>query len=417
MYLNKLKAAPVILVAAILFTACGLNNSPQSPSATPAPSQTQAVVAQSPVATVSDTAAPQPTPTQTAIPPTATQSSSATATLAPSATTVPTQTPQPQPAIWVRNPNDKMLLKIDPATNSILAKAAIEGGITVLVTAGNAVWAANQTTLYKLSSNDGQIIAKTALTYPAVALAAGQDAVWVGLMVLPKNLTPGVEFSPSGKIARINPDSAQITGTIDLNCSPKAIALGSSSVWVTSGCFNLSAVNQIDPKTLQRVPISNDPNTPADPAKLPASIGGSLTMSTDAAWMVSTDAATVYRIDPSNHKITGQSDVLKNYDATPAGMAFGNGQVWLALTDGKILGLDPVSLDLLTLLDLKKQLTGVDFAFSQGAVWVNDTANATLTRIDPSSKQVVATISTGSAYTTPTPLPPQAAAPVCSITS
>lgn len=413
MYPNKFMIALFSMIVVVSLAACGLNGSPQSARATPVPSQTQAVIAQPTSTTAaSDTATPlpQPTDTQTAVP------STATATLAPSATTAPTQTPQPQPSVWVRNPNDKVLLKIDPATNSILAKAAIEGGITVLEATGNAIWAANKTTLYKLSPNDGQIIAKTTLTYPAVALAAGQDAIWVGMMVLPKDLTPGVEFSPSGKIARVNPDTAQITGTVDLSCSPKTVALGSSSVWVASGCFNLSVVNQIDPKTLQRTPISNDPNTPLDPTKLPASIGGNLAMSSAAAWMVSTDAATVYRIDPSNHKITQQSDLLKNYTATPVSMAVGNGQVWLALTDGKILGLDPASLSLLTMLDLKKQLTGVDFAFSQGAVWVNDTSNAVLTRIDPASKQVVASFSTGSAYATPTPLPPQAEAPSCSIT-
>jgi hypothetical protein len=262
---------------------------------------------------------------------------------------------------------------------------------------------------------DGQVLAKTALPYPPTAMAASPSAVWVGMMVASSGAKPGVDFAASGKIASINPDSLQITDSVAISCTPKTIALNDTTVWVASGCFNLSVVDSIDQKTLNHTTISNDPNKPADPALLPASIGGLLTLSADGAWMVSTDAATVYRIDPATQKITQQSDVLKNYTTTPVGITFAEGQVWLVLTDGKVLGLDPTALSVLTQLDLGKPISSVDFAFSQGALWINDPTNATLTRIDPAAKQIAASLSTGNPYTTPTPAPTRAAA-ACSIT-
>ncbi len=412
MSLNKPKLTFLSILLVISLAACGVTGTPQATNASPVPPQTPALIRQTSTDAPNNTATPVPADTSTAAPPTATAPQAATAT-APS---VPTQTAQPQPPVWVRNPNDKTLVKIDPATNTIQTKVTVEGGITVLQTTRTAIWAANRTTLYKLSPDDGQVVAKAELPYPAVTLAVGQSTIWVGMMVVPSNLQPGIDFSPSGKIAGINPDTLQIANTVDTRCSPKAIALNSTTVWVASGCFNLSVVDEIDQKTLKRTSISNDPNKPNDPALLPASVGGTLTMTTDAAWMVSADASTVYRIDPASHKITQQSDVLKNYNATPVGIVSAEGQVWLALTDGKVLGLDPAALSVLTQLDLGKQLSSVDFAFSQGAVWVNDPTNAVLTRIDPAGKKIVVSLSTGNSYATPTPMPTEAAAAACSIT-
>jgi hypothetical protein len=149
---------------------------------------------------------------------------------------------------------------------------------------------------------------------------------------------------------------------------------------------------------------------------LPAAIGGNLVISNDVAWMISAGTNTLDKIDLASHKITQQGAALSKYSGTPLAMAIGESQVWIVLSDGKVLGLDPASLRQTTLLDLKNSASTVDFAYSQGAVWVNDPKNAILTRIDLASMLINASISTGSSYAGPPPVPTAATAPACSIT-
>ena len=395
MPVNKPKLLLLLLLVMSL-TACGLGKPPatQAPGATAERTLAPVVVPATP--TASPTATPPPA-TLTPLPATPTSPP------VPSPTGTFTLTPVPQPPVWVRNPTDQTLVKVDPATDIIQARVPLEGGVSILAATSTALWAANDTTLYKLSPEDGTVIAKTALSHPPVTIAVGTSAVWLGLMVLPKNLRPGTEYSPSGQVARIDPDSLAISNTVDLDCAPKSIGYANASVWVTSGCFDQSAVDEIDPKTLAVTALTNPPGQPANPDRWPAGTGGILVASPTAVWMVSTDGSTVSRVDPASHKILQQSDVLGPYNTVPVGMAYAAGQVWLALPDGKILGLDPSTLALITSLDLQRLLPTVDFAASPGALWVNDPTHAILTRIDPAAKAVTGSLSTGSPSPTPTP--------------
>lgn len=247
------------------------------------------------------------------------------------------------------------------------------------------------------------------------ALAYGAGALWVA------NLDDRA-------VTRIDPETRTVVRTIPLSASPDAIAVGDGAVWVANG--RLGVLYLIDPafntvsasrtlaerainyvgagvdfgggdvwavfadSTLARV----DPKTLAAVTAKVAAVGPvSLVFAFGSVWVSTSDSSRgVQRFSPEAFR-QGAFDELAG-GRTPNGLVAGAGSIWVANTeDDSVTRIDPGLGGFNASLPIEVGDGPTAVAFGAGAVWVANTAAGTVSRIDPETNEVSATIDIGNA--------------------
>jgi streptogramin lyase len=106
-----------------------------------------------------------------------------------------------------------------------------------------------------------------------------------------------------------------------------------------------------------------------------------------AVWVLSSEGGTLHRLDPGADRL---ADV-----GIDGALAFdvGEGGVWIAFGDGVVGRLDPATNRLAFSHHVSDHASAI--AVAPGAVWVADDFDGTLSRLDPGTGEVVATVPTG----------------------
>jgi virginiamycin B lyase len=231
--------------------------------------------------------------------------------------------------------------------------------------------------------------------------AAGDGAAWVSL--------------PDSVIARIDPATNSVTGTIQVGPQPDGIAVSPGAVWVVNR--GDPSVSRIDPATNQVVAtIRIGPRDACCSEHIALTVGGGAVWGTvpklgavvridpvtnrvtarirlraqsgqpcgfavadrRAVWLAGDHCASVItRINPRTNKPTGR--VLEA--ASPIGLALGFGSLWVADLDAKAIE----RVDLHTARVVARLRVGglpIRLAVGFGSVWVRDDAGRVL-RIKP----------------------------------
>jgi streptogramin lyase len=187
--------------------------------------------------------------------------------------------------VWVTQPENGQVLRIDPVSNEIVAEVPLEG-------------------------------------FPqGIAVAFG--SVWVAAADPPEGANGGV--------SRIDPRSNEVVRTILVPNLPEFLATGNGMVWATS---NNGTVAEIDPRTNQFVSAIRI----TDGGRTTIAVGG------DTVWaseIVETgESAPVTAVNPENGQVEGP--VLEDV-GSPLGMAFGAGALWITnYDDGTVTRFEPV---------------------------------------------------------------------------
>lgn len=172
---------------------------------------------------------------------------------------------------------------------------------------------------------------------------------------------------------------ASLSGTarslppIVVRSRPRSLAVGSDGVWVAQSTDG--SVWLIDPK-LER------------PVGEPVPVGGkpfSLALAEDVIWVTREDG-TLVSIDRKTRKLRPGAIV---YGAESGEVAIGAGSVWVNnyadQYTGMISRINPCSGDV-THIEVGERANTVKFAY--GAVWVSDSVEQALHRVDPATEQV-----------------------------
>ena len=260
-------------------------------------------------------------------------------------------------ALWVPNVGDGTLMRVDPATNRVVATIDLGANHAQVV-----------------EGQDLYILMPSA----PVAVAASDTAIWV---------TRNASRSPTERtrdVLRIDPATNAIVATTPLEASPDMLALSEGAVWVISREAGL--VLRVDTATNQVVA------TIAVDQPLSVSVGDG------AVWVVSgpTPAVTplrvVTRIDPATNSV---ADTFSFQDEL-LWVAWGDGALWAALPRAnEVQRIDPATHAVTARIAVSSPGA---IAVDGGAVWVKSgtgSALTTLTRIDAATNTVVATYSTG----------------------
>ncbi len=190
----------------------------------------------------------------------------------------PAQIAADSSGVWVVSLTDgpALLIRIDPATNSVALRRPLSAGPGGLTVGGGSVWIATGDLLRSVRP-DG-----SSETFPGQAadyLAYGQGSVWE---------------ARSGEVARFDPTTGRVEALISVP-SAVGIAYADGSVWVLTDTGSLSDTLYIpDPK----------------------------------------DPSTVLRIDPTMNAVVSERVAV---GAKPAWIAAGDGAAWVATFDDYLL--------------------------------------------------------------------------------
>ncbi len=258
---------------------------------------------------------------------------------------------------------------IDPATDRMVADVPVGSRPAALSFGDGAVWVAN------LDDNSvSRIDPRTREVVRTIATAqqpAGIAAGAGGVWVA----------SPNGSMQLIDPTfnvvSTLATGSrgyltaVDL---PSPAVAGANAVWVV----NKTSLSRYDPQTHH---IEATIGVGLSPAGLAIGDG--------AVWVADSAQDTVTRVDPVTNTST----------TTPVGhgasaIAAGGDGIWVADTsDDAVVRIDPQTNAVTDTIPVGHQPTGI--ALGGGSLWVANSGSGTVSRIDPTSRKVIDTIIVG----------------------
>jgi DNA-binding beta-propeller fold protein YncE len=233
-------------------------------------------------------------------------------------------------AVWVTvndfnagEPETHSLLRIDPATNEIVASIQLTSAGHVAV-GDSAVWtidyAEGGNVLVRIDPNGNRVVATVPLGRWAFDVAADESGVWV---------TRDID-SRSGEVIRLDPATNEIVAQIPVEGRIRDVVVGEGGVWVVDSTSTLRqepSLIHIDPQTNQVVA------TIPGLANLDVATGGGLVWV--QGWLSSIDPSVgtgaddqllALRIDPveNAHAIVGDPIPLERFHP----FAFWEGGVW-----------------------------------------------------------------------------------------
>jgi YVTN family beta-propeller protein len=195
-------------------------------------------------------------------------------------------------------------------------------------------------------------------------ITAGAGAVWVA-------------NSGAGTVSRIDPHTHAVSQTIPVGNGPSAVAVGLGAVWVVNTLDGtLSWISPVTNQVVKTVPAGNSPS--------------GVCVAAGAVWVASTYDRSIVRFDP----VSGRTTTIQ-LDDQPTQLACGGGWVWAASqSSGMVTQLSAAGRGaVVRRIAVGRNPSGV--AWGQGALWVANTDDGTLSRIDGRSGVPTALVALG----------------------
>ena len=265
---------------------------------------------------------------------------------------------------------------IDPHTNRVVEQAAVGARPAGIAFGSGSLWVANLDD-HNVSRVDPTTL-QTVRAIPVRGSPTGIATSPAGVWVVESDTTPTASLKSSVFVDRIDPEFDTPSGRVRIGnvipSGPGVVAAQGKSVWVAPSTGLLTRLNA----ATEKVAYQRDPN--ASPAGIAIGEG--------AVWLTDTEADNVVRVDP-----TGLLTPIA-VGSGPTGIAVGAGGVWVVDSlDDAVVRIDPASRSVTARLPVGPSPSGV--AFGAGSVWVANSGDGTVTRINPNTDRVQATIQVG----------------------
>jgi YVTN family beta-propeller protein len=193
---------------------------------------------------------------------------------------------------------------------------------------------------------------------------------------LPIHRTVWVADHQADRVARIDAATGTVVAEIRVGARPMSIAVEETAVWV--GNEGDGTISRIDPATNQVVAV------------IPIGQMGSqrLAAGEGYVWAAATLDKVVAVIDPALNQVI---DTIPVED--PWNVAVGGGAIWVTAGVRTVVRINPETL--LAAPAVIVQIYPVEIAAGFEAMWVANSNHMTISRFDPETRQVTATLSTG----------------------
>lgn len=194
--------------------------------------------------------------------------------------------------------------------------------------------------------------------------------VALGAFLATRDSAGGLAGVPPNYVGMIDPKTNEIVAAIPVGIRPGPIAAGAGALWV--GNTSDRNLTKIDPRKRSVVgTFSLDGRTPTG-----------LAVGAGAVWVAHGRRGELSRVEPQFGEVTRTIALAARAHGAPTGsVAVGGGFVWAAFGDSTLARIQPQTVRL-----SGSTLTGASPAavvVSSGAVWVANSAAATVQRFDP----------------------------------
>jgi YVTN family beta-propeller protein len=254
-------------------------------------------------------------------------------------------------SVWVANRDDDTLLRIDPRSRKVVRRIGLAVEPREVAVAAQSVWVASSAgdAVLRVDPAINEVVGRVRLGQGrepccVLDLVTGGGALWV---------------SHRGRLTRV--DLATHTVETRRESGVKSIAYGHGALWVVLTFTD--GIERIDPDTnsvLDSISRERVGQTDFGGAAIAAGAG--------AVWSATYPTKTLWKLDPATGHFTGRVRL----GHPPAGVAFGEGAVWVVGSDGTLLRVDPKSETVVRAIPLGVYAAqaSAPLAVGQGAVWV-----------------------------------------------
>lgn len=269
------------------------------------------------------------------------------------------------------------LAAIDIRSDRVTEVVPVGARPSGVVFASGSLWVANldDQTISRVDPTTLRTLQTITVRGPPTGIAASSRGPWVVESPPNHGASPGTS---SVFVGRVDPQFNLLGNRVRIGnvvpSGPGAIVAQGNSVWVAPSTGLLTRINANTEKVAQQF----DPN--ASPAGIAVGEG--------AVWISDTNADDVVRVDP-----TGFLKPIPVGNG-PTGVAAGAGGVWIADSlDDAVVRIDPGTGSVVARIPVGRSPGAV--SVGAGSVWVANGSDGTVTRIDPNTDKPVATIAVG----------------------
>jgi YVTN family beta-propeller protein len=262
---------------------------------------------------------------------------------------------------------------IDVRSGRVVASAPVGVRPGPIAFGARSLWVANldDQSISRVDPTTLRTLVNIPLPTPPMGLAASAGGVWV--------VEPNTDPSRSSlSVSRIDPEFDAVAKTVQIGNvvpdAPGAVAAQSNSTWVAPSNGLLTRLDAITGRPEQHF----DPN--ASPSGVAVGEG--------AVWLTDREADNVIRVDR-----TGLVTLIP-VGSGPTAIAAGDGGVWVIdPPDEELKRIDPDTDSVTATIPVGRSPAGV--AVGAGSVWVANSGDGTVTRIDSRSNRVISTTVVG----------------------
>jgi YVTN family beta-propeller protein len=262
-----------------------------------------------------------------------------------------------QDAVWVANAAQGTVSRIDPATNTVTRTIQVGRNPIRLAAGFGSIWVANQTeqTLSRIDARTAQLLA----TIPTPALAPKQLAVGAG----------SVWALASYSLLRIDPATNKATLVdADWELVDGGLTVAGGWVWLSGRAYpGVQPIVRVNPAT----------NRKAD--TVPTDADGALAAGGGSIWQASSVTQSIHRLDPRSGRTLAEIPL----GVVPKHLTAGDGSLWVGSDSGRVTRIDMATNTVTGTFQVGGRAPAVTMGL--GSVWIVDTAQAALLRVQPTA--------------------------------
>ncbi|HWM13661.1 MAG TPA: BTAD domain-containing putative transcriptional regulator [Gaiellaceae bacterium] len=296
-----------------------------------------------------------------------------------------TRTTEPLAEVVLAHASDVAVIR--PDTSEVVARVRVGSSPALIREGGGSVWVADRLdlTVTEIDLESRRVLRTVGVGFRPDDLAARDDTVWAFdkeervLARLGEEQTwdrfehpdfteveriavddHAVWLAGGKRLIRVDPTSGAVVGNVSMPAQVDGVAAAGDDVWAVSSAA--ASVLRVDPRTAEiksRISMARD----SGPQAL------TISADTDFIWVLNGDSATVVKIDPSLH------DVVETYrlglGRGSLALAAGEGAAWISNAfDGTVTRIDGRTNEVASIA-VSAYSSPKDVTFAGGLVWVS----------------------------------------------
>jgi DNA-binding beta-propeller fold protein YncE len=211
-------------------------------------------------------------------------------------------------AVWITNYADNQIVRIDPIASSVMSTFEFAGpdGLAKL---GPSL---------AVASFDGQFVAQVEPATGEILNQVDVGGTPADVLVMPDEAALWVALFDTGEVVRIDTASFSVTDRVRVGDGPFGLSLDEETLWVVNRLEGtVAAVDTASASVALTFPVGAGPTAAV--------------VYEDDLWVTVTESGDLLQLQPETGQIITRTPLGTSRGGGPAGVAVGNGSLWVAM--------------------------------------------------------------------------------------